>query len=49
MVRQLLILLLAFALGTAVAGVFGAVSLGVAFGVGQLSFAAALVWILLRD
>jgi hypothetical protein len=49
MAHQLLILLLAFALGTAVAGALGAVSLGVAFGVGQLSFAAALVWILLRD
>jgi uncharacterized membrane protein (DUF485 family) len=47
--RQLLLLLLAFAAGTAVAGLFGAVSLGVAFGVGQLTFAAALVWILLRD
>jgi uncharacterized membrane protein (DUF485 family) len=49
MVRQLLILLLAFALGAALAGVLGAVSLGVAFGVGQLTFAAALVWVLLRD
>jgi hypothetical protein len=49
MARQLLILLLAFGLGTALGGAFGAVSLGVAFGVGQLTFAAALVWILLRD
>jgi hypothetical protein len=49
MVRQLLLLLLSFALGTAVAGALGAVSLGVAFGVGQLTFAATLVWILLRD
>ena len=47
--RQLLLLLLAFAAGTALAGLLGAVSLGVAFGVGQLSFAATLVWVLLRD
>jgi len=38
MPRQLLLLLLAFA-----------INLGVAFGVGQLCFAATLVWILLRD
>jgi uncharacterized membrane protein (DUF485 family) len=49
MARQLLMLLLAFALGTAAAGIFGAVSLGVAFGVGQLTFAVMLVWVLLRD
>jgi hypothetical protein len=49
MTRQLLLLLLAFAAGTAIAGLLGAVSLGVALGVGQLSFAATLVWILLRD
>ncbi|HEX3734307.1 MAG TPA: hypothetical protein VHU86_04060 [Solirubrobacterales bacterium] len=47
--RQLLLLLLAFALGVAVAELLGAVSLGVAFGVGQLTFAATLVWVLLRD
>lgn len=46
MARQLLFLLLAFALGTAVAGLLGA-GLGVAFGVGQLCFAAVLVWELL--
>jgi hypothetical protein len=49
MARQLLFLLLAFALGTAVAGLLGAVSFGVALGVGQLCFAATLVWVLLRD
>jgi hypothetical protein len=38
----------AFVLGAAVAGALGAISLGVAFGVGQLCFAAALVWVLLR-
>jgi hypothetical protein len=49
MARQLLLFLLAFALGTAVAELLGAVSLGVALGVGQLCFAATLVWVLLRD
>jgi uncharacterized membrane protein (DUF485 family) len=49
MARQLLLLLLAFALGTAVATLLGAVSFGVALGVGQVCFAAALVWVLLRD
>jgi hypothetical protein len=47
--RQLLLLLLAFLAGTAVAGLLGAVSLGVAFGVGQVCFAAMLVWVLLKD
>jgi uncharacterized membrane protein (DUF485 family) len=47
--RQLLLLLLAFAAGTAVAGLLGAVTFGVALGVGQLCFAATLAWILLRD
>jgi hypothetical protein len=49
MARQLLLLLLAFALGTAVAALLGAVSFGVALGIGQLCFAATLVWVLLRD
>jgi uncharacterized membrane protein (DUF485 family) len=49
MARQPLFLLLAFALGTAVAATLGAVSFGVALGVGQLCFAATLVWVLLRD
>jgi hypothetical protein len=49
MPRQLLLLLLAFALGTAVAALLGAVGFGVALGVGQLCFAATLIWILLRD
>jgi uncharacterized membrane protein (DUF485 family) len=47
--RQLLLLVLAFAVGAAVAGLLGAVSLGVALGVGQLTFVATLVWILLKD
>jgi hypothetical protein len=45
---QLAILAAALALGTAVAALLGAVSFGVALGVGQLCFAAALVWVLLR-
>jgi hypothetical protein len=49
MPRQLLLLLLAFAGGTAVAAALGAVSFGVALGVGQVCFAATLVWVLLRD
>jgi hypothetical protein len=38
----------AFAAGTALGGLLGAVSFGVALGVGQLCFAAALTWVLLR-
>jgi uncharacterized membrane protein (DUF485 family) len=49
MARQLLILLLAFAIGTTLAELLGAVNSGVALGVGQLCFAATLVSILLRD
>jgi uncharacterized membrane protein (DUF485 family) len=49
MSRQLAVLLAAFAIGTAIAAVLGAVSFGVALGVGQLCFAAVLVWVLLRD
>jgi hypothetical protein len=45
---QLAILGAAFATGVGVATIFGAINLGVAFGVGQLFFAAALVWVLLR-
>jgi hypothetical protein len=45
---QLAILLVAFAAGAALAGLLGAANLGVALGVGQVSFAAALVWVLLR-
>jgi len=45
--RQLLLLALAFAGGTAVAELFGAVNLGTAFAVGQLCFAAMLVWVLM--
>ena len=48
MARQLLLLLLAFAGGTAVAALLGATNLGTALGVGQITFAAMLVWVLLR-
>jgi len=47
MTRQLAIMLGAFVAGTALAGLLGAISLGVALGVGQVCFAAALVWVLL--
>jgi hypothetical protein len=47
--RQLATLLLALAVGTALAALAGAASFGVALGVGQLCFAAVLVWMLLRD
>lgn len=49
MARQLLLLLLAFAGGTAIAALLGAANLGTALGVGQIAFAAAVVWVLLRD
>jgi len=47
--RQLLILVLGFAGGAAIALVLGAKNLGTAFGVGQLTFAATLVWVLMRS
>jgi hypothetical protein len=48
-IRQLAIVLAAFAVGALAApGALGATSLGVALGVGQICFAAALVWVLLR-
>lgn len=47
--RQLLLLLLALAAGTAVALLAGAENFGTALAVGQISFAAALVYVLLRD
>jgi len=47
MIRQLAVMLGAFAIGAAIAGALGAVSLGVALGVGQICFAAALAFVLL--
>ena len=49
MARQLLFLALAFAVGTALALLLGAKNLGTAMGIGQLCFAAVLVFVLLRD
>jgi hypothetical protein len=49
MARQLLLLLLALVVGTAIAALLGATNFGVALGVGQLCFAATLVWLLLKD
>jgi hypothetical protein len=46
---QLGLLALAFALGVGVAELLGAANLGVAFGVGQVVFALALVALLLRS
>jgi hypothetical protein len=46
--RQLLVLAAAFAAGTALGAAAGAVNFGTALAIGQLAFAAALVWVLLR-
>ena len=45
---DLAVLLLAFGAGVGIAELFGAANLGVAFGVGQISFAIALVVLLTR-
>lgn len=49
MARQLLFLAVAFAAGTAVALLLGAANFGTALGVGQVCFAATLVFVLLRE
>ena len=46
--RDLAVLLVAFGAGVGVAELFGAANLGVAFGVGQITFAIALVVLLTR-
>jgi len=46
--RQLAVMAGAFLAGAAVAAALGAASLGIALGVGQICFAAALVWMLLE-
>ncbi len=46
--RQLLLLALAFTSATAIALLVGAKNVGTAFGVGQLAFAATLVYVLVR-
>jgi hypothetical protein len=45
---DLLLMLGAFALATAVAALLGAANFGTALTFGQIAFAAALVWVLLR-
>lgn len=47
MIRQLGVLLAAFAGGALLAAGLGADSLGAALGVGQICFAATLCWVLL--
>ena len=48
MKTDLAILAAAFAAGTLIAEAFGAVNLGTALTFGQIAFACALVWVLLR-
>jgi hypothetical protein len=47
--RQLLLLFLGLAAGTALALLLGAKNFGTALAIGQLSFAATLVYVLMRD
>ena len=49
MSRQLLFLAVSFAAGTALALLLGAENFGTALGIGQVCFAAVLVYVLLRD
>ncbi|HSJ18326.1 MAG TPA: hypothetical protein VK920_09555 [Solirubrobacterales bacterium] len=49
MARDLAIVIAAFAVVTALAAAFGAANFGTALAFGQIGFAAALVWVLLRD
>ena len=48
MLAKLVIVLAAFAVGVGVAELFGAKNLGTAFGVGQLTFVAAHLYVLIR-
>ena len=45
---QLVLLAVVFVLAVLVAELFGAANLGVAFGVGQIAFAIAVVYLILR-
>ena len=45
---KLVIVLAAFGIGVGLAEIFGAKNLGTAFGVGQLTFVVALVYVLMR-
>jgi hypothetical protein len=49
MLRDLGLTLGAFAIATALAAAFGAANFGTALSFGQIGFAVALVWVLLRD
>ena len=46
--RELLALLAVFAVVTAIAALLGAANFGTALTFGQIAFAAALVWVLLK-
>jgi hypothetical protein len=46
--KQALLLVVIFAAGTGLAELLGAANLGTAMGFGQIAFAIALVWVLLR-
>lgn len=48
MLRDLAILVGAFAAGSALAAALGAANLGTALSFGQIAFALALAWVLLR-
>ena len=48
MLGKTAIVLAAFAVGVGLAELFGAKNLGTAFGFGQLTFAIALVYVLIR-
>ena len=48
MFKSLVILVVAFGVGVGAAELFGAHNLGTALGIGQLTFAAALVYVLMR-
>ena len=48
MLGKVAIVLAAFAVGVGLAELFGAKNLGTSFGVGQLTFAVALVYVLLQ-
>ncbi|HEY6760727.1 MAG TPA: hypothetical protein VI318_14615 [Baekduia sp.] len=48
MIRSLLFLLAVFAIVTAIAAALGATNFGTALTFGQIAFAGALVWVLLK-
>jgi hypothetical protein len=48
MLRDLAIIFGAFVLASAIAGALGAVNLGTALAFGQMAFAAAVVYVMLR-